>query len=224
MNGCPVAGRFETTGTEAEAAVLGDQVGSFRFLIAGERWEWSDEVARMHGYEQGCVAPTTELVLSHKHADDKRAVTALVDNMIRDGQPFSSRHRIIDTHGRVRIVVVVGDRLVDETGAVVGTTGFYVDITDSYESDVQRRLGQATKSVAAERAVIERARGILMYVYGFSAGDAAERVEMAFSGDWAEPARVLRAVRARGCCGQSDARSGAQGGRPCVAHRARTGS
>ena len=25
-------------------------VGSFRFWFVGQRWEWSDEVARMHGY------------------------------------------------------------------------------------------------------------------------------------------------------------------------------
>ena len=160
------------TGIEAEAALLGEQVGSFRFLIAGERWEWSDQVAQMHGYQPGSVVPTTELVLSHTHSDDKPAVTALVDNMIRHGQPFSSRHRIIDTYGRVRIVVVVGNRHADETEEVIGTAGFYIDITDSYESDVQRRLGQARKNIAADRAVIERARGILMYVYNFSAGDA----------------------------------------------------
>jgi PAS domain S-box-containing protein len=160
------------TGIEAEAALLGERVGSFRFLIAGERWEWSDEVARMHGYEPGSVVPTTELVLAHKHADDKPAVTALVDNMIRHGQPFSSRHRIIDTSGRVRVLVAVGNRLVDETGEVIGTAGFYIDITDSYEPDVQRRLGQVSKDIAVDRAVIERARGILMYVYNFSATDA----------------------------------------------------
>jgi PAS domain S-box-containing protein len=160
------------TGIEAEAALPGERVGSFRFLIAGERWEWSDEVARMHGYEPGSVVPTTELVLAHKHADDKPAVTALVDNMIRHGQPFSSRHRIIDTSGHVHVVVAVGDRLVEDTGEVIGTAGFYIDITDSYEHDVQRLLGQASKDIAADRAWLERARGILMYVYGFSAGDA----------------------------------------------------
>jgi hypothetical protein len=160
------------TGIEAKAALLGERVGSFRFLIAGERWEWSDEVARMHGYEPGSVVPTTELVLAHKHADDKPAVTALVDNMIRHGQPFSSRHRIIDTSGRVRVLVAVGNRLVDETGEVIGTAGLHIEITDSYEPDVQRRLGQVSKDIAVDRAVIERARGILMYVYNFSATDA----------------------------------------------------
>jgi hypothetical protein len=38
-------------------------VGSFRFWFVGQRWEWSDEVARMHGYEPGSVVPTTKLLL-----------------------------------------------------------------------------------------------------------------------------------------------------------------
>jgi hypothetical protein len=92
--------------------------------------------------------------------------------MIRQGQPFSSRHRIIDTSGRVRVVVVVGDVLADEAGEVIGTTGFYIDITDSYENDVKRRVGQASKDHVAGTAVVEQARGILMYVYNFSAPDA----------------------------------------------------
>jgi ANTAR domain/PAS fold len=159
-------------GIDVDVARVGDRVGSFRFLIDGERWEWSDEVARMHGYQPGTVVPTTELVLSHKHADYKPAVTALIDNMIRHGQPFSSRHRIIDTHARIHVVVVVGDLLLDDTGEAIGTEGFYIDITDSYESDVQRRIGHASKALAADRAVVERARGILMYVYDFTAEDA----------------------------------------------------
>lgn len=139
-------------GIDAGTARLGERVGSFRFLLDGERWEWSDEVARMHGYEPGTVLPTTQLVLSHKYTDDNPPVTALIDNLIRRREPFSCRHRIIDTRARTRVVVVVGDVLVDDTGDVIGTEGFYVDVTDSYESDVERRIGQASKAIVQCRA------------------------------------------------------------------------
>ena len=52
-------------------------VGSFHFWFAGERWDWSDEVARMHGYEPGSVVPTTKLLLSHKHPEDRAHVQDL---------------------------------------------------------------------------------------------------------------------------------------------------
>ncbi|MFE5707842.1 PAS domain-containing protein, partial [Rhodococcus koreensis] len=83
------------------------QGGSFRFYLDGQRWEWSDPVARMHGYQPGEVTPTTELLLSHKHPDDQAQVAALFDKMIHAGEPFSSKHRIIDTDRRIHHVIVV---------------------------------------------------------------------------------------------------------------------
>jgi len=32
--------------------------GSFNFYFADERWEWSPEVADIHGYRPGTVTPT----------------------------------------------------------------------------------------------------------------------------------------------------------------------
>lgn len=43
------------------------QMGGFRYVARTDRWEWSDEVARMYGYQPGAVIPTTELVLAHQH-------------------------------------------------------------------------------------------------------------------------------------------------------------
>src|SRR6185295_3913042 len=102
------------------------RVGSFRYTVADDRWEWSDEVAQMHGYAPGTVTPTTELVLSHKHPDDKPTVAELIEQVRQHGAAFSSRHRIIDTNGDVHVMVVVGDQFY-EGDRVAGTAGFYVD-------------------------------------------------------------------------------------------------
>jgi PAS domain S-box-containing protein len=140
------------------------RVGRFRFYLDGQRWEWSDAVARMHGYEPGTVVPTTELLLQHKHPDDRARVAALLDRVLT-GEPFSSRHRIIDTAGRTHWVVVVGDVVCDDTGAVIGTTGFYVDVTQSLQSNINSAISEVT----ASRAQIEQAKGVLMAAYGISA-------------------------------------------------------
>lgn len=139
------------------------QVGRFRFFLDGQRWEWSDAVARMHGYEPGQVEPTTELLLQHKHPDDRERVAAVLEHVLK-GKPFSSRHRIIDTAGHTRCVVVAGDRMVDETGALAGTSGFYVDVTDSLHTDITNVL----EAVADARAKIEQAKGVLMSAYGIT--------------------------------------------------------
>jgi hypothetical protein len=85
-----------------------------------------------------------------------------------DGEPFSSRHRIIDVSGRTHWVIVVGDRMLDDAGNVVGTAGFYVDVTDTMQSDITTAVAKVTEA----RAEIEQAKGLLMAAYGISADRA----------------------------------------------------
>jgi len=153
------------------ANVRPEQVGWFRFFFDDERWEWSPEVQVMHGYEPGTVSPTTELVLSHKHPDDYQQVATTLDDVRRHHQAFSTRHRIIDTAGRIHHVIVVADKLQDESGAVVGTHGFYVDVSPAEHSQ-QKRLSAAIAEIAENRATIEQAKGMLMVVYGIDSGAA----------------------------------------------------
>lgn len=78
------------------------RIGDFRFFYEGEKWEWSDEVAALHGYAPGEVEPTTALMRRHKHPDDRAHFDAVLAEMLTNHAPFSSRHRIVDTSGRVR--------------------------------------------------------------------------------------------------------------------------
>ncbi|CNH28565.1 putative regulatory protein [Mycobacterium tuberculosis] len=148
------------------------KVGSFRFWFVGQRWEWSDEVARMHGYEPGSVVPTTELLLSHKHPDDRAHVQDLLDYTLHSGGSFSSRHRFVDTAGRVHDAIVAGDRMLDDSGAVVGTAGYYIDLTDTFDETRQQVLDTALPDLFENRAAIEQAKGVLMAVYRVSAEQA----------------------------------------------------
>lgn len=147
-------------------------VGSFRFWFVGQRWEWSDEVARMHGYEPGSVEPTTKLLMSHKHPDDRAHVQDLLDYALQSGEPFSSRHRFIDTGGTVHDAIVVADRMLDENGAVLGTAGHYIDLTNSFDEARQEVLDDALPDLFENRAAIEQAKGVLMYVYRVSSDQA----------------------------------------------------
>jgi len=147
------------------------RVGWFRFYFADERWEWSPQVQQMHGYEPGTVTPTTELVLSHKHPDDYAQMVATLEQIRRSHNTFSTRHRIVDKHGDVHSVVVVGDQLCDENGAVIGTHGFYVDVTPNI-AVADDLVSAAVAQIAENRATIEQAKGMLMLIYRIGA-DAA---------------------------------------------------
>ncbi|WP_326547695.1 PAS and ANTAR domain-containing protein [Mycolicibacterium sp. ND9-15] len=162
--------------TPVEQALAGGdphRVGWFRFYFADEHWEWSPQVERIHGYEPGTAQPTTDLVLSHKHPEDYGQVAATLDEIRRTAGAFSTRHRIIDTNGEVHHVVVVGDQLFDDGDQVVGTHGFYVDVTPS---TVKRRdeVFSAAVEMAEARGPIEQAKGMLMLIYRISADSAFE--------------------------------------------------
>ena len=149
------------------------RVGWFRFYFADERWEWSEQVQLMHGYEPGTVMPTTELVLSHKHPDDYHQVATTLDEIRRSHRTFSTRHRIIDTKGEVHEVVVIGDQLYDEGGELIGTHGFYVDVTPT-DAITEELVSAAVAEIAENRAAIEQVKGMLMLVYRVDADSAFE--------------------------------------------------
>ncbi|MEY1673788.1 MULTISPECIES: PAS and ANTAR domain-containing protein [Gordonia] len=149
-------------------------VGSFRFLFDTQEWEWSDEVAEMHGYRPGEVTPTTELIAGHKHPDDRQSFEELLATMLDRRIPFSSRHRIVDTQGEVRHVAVVSQQLTDEAGAVIGAEGFYLDLTAIEERAVKDRVDEHVARFREHQGVIEQAKGMISLVYGVSADRAFE--------------------------------------------------
>jgi PAS domain S-box-containing protein len=160
---------------DLEQALAGgapQRVGWFRFYFDDQRWEWSEQVQRIHGYEPGTVTPTTDLVLAHKHPDDRGQVAATIDEILNTRKPFSTRHRILDTSGDVHYVVVVGDQLYDGEGTVIGTHGFYVDVSRLPDREDEDRLTEKLAEIAGKRAAIEQAKGMLMLIYGID-DDAA---------------------------------------------------
>lgn len=126
----------------------------------------------MHGYRPGEIEPTTELLLAHKHPDDREPVAERIAHSIDSGEPFSSRHRFIDTSGGEHNVMVVADRILDDEGQPVGTTGFYIDLSATLAEAEREALEVRLPELIESRAVIEQAKGVLMRLYGISAEQA----------------------------------------------------
>ncbi len=161
-------------GVEEALAGGGPQrVGWFRFYFDDDRWEWSPQVEKMHGYLPGSVSPSTEMVLAHKHPDDYRQIAHTLDLIRQTRRAFSSRHRIIDVEGRVHHVVVVGDLLRDDGGTAVGTGGFYIDVTPSERARQDQVTAEVTR-ITENRSAIEQTKGMLMLIYGIDEPDAFE--------------------------------------------------
>ncbi|MCZ4618723.1 MULTISPECIES: PAS domain-containing protein [Rhodococcus] len=99
--------------------------------------------SRIHRYEPGAITPTTKLRLSQKHSGDRPHVAETLEALRTSGGSFSSPHRIVDTRGTTRSVAIVGERLVDESGEIIGSSGFYVDVTETIDDTVTESANRA---------------------------------------------------------------------------------
>ncbi|QNK79936.1 PAS and ANTAR domain-containing protein [Nakamurella sp. PAMC28650] len=150
-----------------------EPAGDYTYDVPADRWWWSDEVYLMHGFTPGQVVPTTALLLSHKHPDDRDRAAAVLAAAIAGSGQYCCRHRIIDARRRVHTVVSLGHAVVDqETGKVIRIVGNFVDLTRSEYMNVAGAVQQALDGAAESRAVIEQAKGALMITHGFSADEA----------------------------------------------------
>ena len=70
-------------------------------------------------------------------------------------------------------MVVIGERLHDDSGEVIGTQGFYIDATPTAQAR-ESNITAALAELADHRAAIEQAKGVLMYVYRIDAEAAFE--------------------------------------------------
>jgi hypothetical protein len=146
-------------------------VGQFRFYFAADLWEWSAEVARIHGYPAVDMTPTSEQVMSHKHPDDLAKMAVTIEHLRRSHGSLNTRHRIIDVQGDTHEVAIVGLELCDGGGVVIGTQGFYVDVTPSstpVDDDERERnlmITEAVAEISERRGVIDQVKGMLMLIY-----------------------------------------------------------
>lgn len=119
----------------------------------------------MRRYQPGTVTPTTGLVLSHKQPVDRAHVAARIDDMVKRRRAFSTRHRIVDTGGAIHHVIVAGDQFCDDDGEVIGTHGFYVDVTP-LPRNREDAISAEVAEISRRRSAIEQTKGMLMVVYG----------------------------------------------------------
>ncbi|NMO04620.1 ANTAR domain-containing protein [Gordonia sp. TBRC 11910] len=151
------------------------EIGQFWYYFDEDRWVWSDELARIHGYAGTSeVTPTTQLVLEHKHPDDKARVDELIQSIRNGHKSFSSLHRIVRVDGTVVPVAVVADTFVDDAKRRIGTSGYYLVLqapgaltkaSNEFEAQLRESVTDRIDEVVDHRADIEQAKGALRLVY-----------------------------------------------------------
>jgi hypothetical protein len=157
------------------SSALGDDpciAGTYHVELDGWKFEWSDGMFQLHGYQRGEVVPTLELLLSHKHPEDRPRCEEIVAQVCRTGGYFCMYHRIIDSRGRTRRVLTSGDGIVDATGKVIAIEGVMVDLTSTLRRETEETARNAVAGATSTRSVIDQARGILMGQLQINSDDA----------------------------------------------------
>jgi hypothetical protein len=140
--------------------------GTFHFARATGTWTWSEQTFSIYGFAPGDVVPTTELVLSHQHPEDRAEVERLLAEVIETGRPHSVWHRVVDAEGSTRQVVTLCAGDFAEEGTLVGVSGFLVDLTEAVRRTTAREVDEAMELMSQSRPTIEQAKGALMLTYG----------------------------------------------------------
>ena len=167
--------------------------GQWRYDLATGAWWWSPETYRIHGFEPREVVPTTDLVLAHKHPEDREAFAQLLEAARATGAPYHSLHRIMDARGRERVVFLTGQGRRDPgAGQVVELMGYLVDATATVADRAEALAGDHIRAAAAHRGGIEQAKGILSVTHGLTIDEAFELLRKV-SNDHNVPVRTLSA-------------------------------
>ena len=171
----PLAGPVDA---EDVARILGAGVpllvGRIKVDLATGRCAWSPEVEFMHGPSTGDL--TLASLQSSIHPDDQERVATAVVDSARRGRPFAAAHRVVDSRGRTRTLVVISTRRTRSGEAVEGAV---VDVTPAQREALERERFGAVSRAMVERAAVERAIGALMVLGGFDDDEAARLVHNA---------------------------------------------
>ncbi|HEY0402643.1 MAG TPA: ANTAR domain-containing protein, partial [Blastococcus sp.] len=132
-------------------------------------WWWSSEMFTLHGLPPESPQPDTEMYLRYQYPEDRARVLEAISLACATGRAFALETRIVRSDGQDRDVVLVGEPLLDEAGAVTAVEGMAVDITEGHPPGslteraqaLQAEVGQM-RAAMASRASIEQAKGILM--------------------------------------------------------------
>ena len=123
-------------------------LGSFVHRPAEDRWSWSDELYAIHGLTPGEVVPTTALVESHRHPEDR----ARGARAARRRRCAAGARRRVSTASSTPPAPSTGSRMVVQPRDAAGTVwleGHVVDLTVA--AHPQQRAGRERDAHRGDR-------------------------------------------------------------------------
>jgi PAS domain S-box-containing protein len=146
------------------------RIGSWEYDLVTGQGIWSDELARIYGYEPAEVRDLRDIA-ARVHPDERARMAEFRRDILEKREPFTWHHRIVLPDGRVRYVHSHGNYVFDEHGKAVKVTGVVQDVTGAHEQELelaQRAVQQAAVAnlgqAALSGASVERLIGFAISI------------------------------------------------------------
>jgi PAS domain S-box-containing protein len=106
------------------------QLGGWEWNLAQNRMHVSDAACRILGIAPALCDHSQASYLARVHEADRALVAEAMREAAADGTGFDLDHRVVQSDGTERIVHVLGETIVDDTGQAQCVVGTVQDVTD----------------------------------------------------------------------------------------------
>lgn len=113
------------------------QLGGWEWDVSRQRMEMSDAACRILGIEPEACGHSQAAYLDCVHEADRALVAESMREGAVDESGFDLDHRIVQRDGSERIVHLVGEPMIDETGTAPRMVGTVQDVTDKRAADAK---------------------------------------------------------------------------------------
>ncbi len=111
-------------------------IGSWRFDLFTEKWIWSEEMFRIHGWVPTQVEPSYQEYFQLLHPQDRERVQTWVETAIAQGTSYTIDYRVILPDGSIRYHEGRTEIERNAAGEVCSLLGTAVDITDRKQAEI----------------------------------------------------------------------------------------
>lgn len=132
------------------------KVGSWEWYPETGEVNWSDEMARIYGFDPDEFDRDYQTFSDHQHPEDRQRMEKKIKQTLEEKGSFVVEHRIIRPDGEQRILQGRGEVVTDENGEVVKMIGTGQDITEQKETE--QKLRDYSEQLRNLSEKIERAR------------------------------------------------------------------